>query len=151
MLDNILGIDSGMDASKPAAPVSAATTIDYKSVWKSISTHDDEDGRIVSELFQELPDADEYPDYYEEVKEGSDNFTTHPDRFNSKPPLSLPRSQIKQPIALDSIKKKISKNEYHDLAAFEADFNLMFSNAKQYNAEGSSVYTDAVTLQVKQF
>jgi hypothetical protein len=32
---------------------------------------------------------------------------------------------------------------------FVTDMNLMFDNAKVYNADGSQIYTDAVTLQVK--
>lgn len=34
------------------------------------------------------------------------------------------------------------------MEAFEKDMNLMFSNAKTYNVEGSAVYLDADELQV---
>lgn len=56
--------------------------------------------------------------------------------------------QIERPIALDGIKKKINNGAYKTLGSFEDDFELMFENAKQYNAEGSDVYLDAEDLQV---
>ncbi|KAF9177137.1 hypothetical protein BGZ49_005761, partial [Haplosporangium sp. Z 27] len=33
-------------------------------VLKTIKNHKDESGRLISELFMELPDRGEYPDYY---------------------------------------------------------------------------------------
>jgi hypothetical protein len=49
---------------------------------------------------------------------------------------------------LDIIQRKIASGAYITLEAFEEDFELMFENAKQYNAEGSDVYLDAEDLQV---
>ncbi|KAG0006693.1 hypothetical protein BGZ80_005173, partial [Entomortierella chlamydospora] len=89
-------------------------------VLKTIKNHKDESGRLMSELFLELPSHEEYPDYYEEIT---------------------------RPIALDGIKKKINSGAYKNLESFEDDFELMFENAKQYNAEGSDVYLDAEELQ----
>ncbi|KAG0298225.1 hypothetical protein BGZ98_000277, partial [Dissophora globulifera] len=89
-------------------------------VLKTIKNHKDEGGRLMAELFLELPSHEEYPDYYEEIA---------------------------QPIALDGIKKKINSGAYKSLENFEEDFTLMFDNAKQYNAEGSDVYLDAEELQ----
>ena len=40
---------------------------------------------------------------------------------------------------------------YKDVKEFEADLMLMFNNARRYNAEGSAVYDDANTLQVRIF
>ncbi|KAI8350693.1 hypothetical protein B0O80DRAFT_389041, partial [Mortierella sp. GBAus27b] len=77
-------------------------------------------GRVISDLFMELPDREDYPDYY---------------------------MTIKNPIALDIIRKKINSGAYKTLGSFEDDFELMFENAKQYNAEGSDVYLDAEDLQ----
>ena len=56
--------------------------------------------------------------------------------------------QIARPIALDTIKRNINSGVYRTLDSFEDDFELMFENAKQYNAEGSDVYLDAEELQV---
>ncbi|KAI8602877.1 hypothetical protein EDD21DRAFT_303076 [Dissophora ornata] len=78
-------------------------------------------GRLMAELFLELPSREEYPDYYDEIA---------------------------RPIALDTIKKNINNGVYRTLDSFEDDFELMFENAKQYNAEGSDVYLDAEELQV---
>jgi hypothetical protein len=55
---------------------------------------------------------------------------------------------IKKPIALDTIQGKIEKDEYADIEALKADFTLMTGNAKKYNVKGSSIYEDAVTIQV---
>jgi hypothetical protein len=55
---------------------------------------------------------------------------------------------IKKPIALDTIQGKIDKDEYADMEALKADFTLMTGNAKKYNVKGSSIYEDAVTIQV---
>ncbi|KAG0342498.1 hypothetical protein BG000_004215 [Podila horticola] len=79
-----------------------------------------EHGRLVSELFWELPSREDYPDYYQEIA---------------------------RPMALDGIKQKIDGHEYKTLQDFEDDFDLMFANAKQYNTEGSGVYLDAEELQ----
>ncbi len=37
---------------------------------------------------------------------------------------------------------------YASAKEFNEDFALMFKNAKQYNAEGSDVYNDAIDLEV---
>ena len=55
---------------------------------------------------------------------------------------------IKKPIALDSILERIEKDEYDDTDALKADLSLMTSNAKKYNVKGSSIYEDAVEIQV---
>jgi Bromodomain len=37
------------------------------------------------------------------------------------------------------------------MEAFVADMDLMFNNAKLYNADESQIFEDAVTLQVNDF
>ncbi len=44
------------------------------------------------------------------------------------------------------IRKKINSNQYKTVTAYADDWRLMFSNAQQYNQEGSWVYNDAVEL-----
>ncbi|KAJ3339962.1 hypothetical protein HDU93_007625 [Gonapodya sp. JEL0774] len=80
----------------------------------------DNDGRLVSEIFKELPDKRQYRDYY---------------------------TVISQPIALKNIHKNISSGRYSSLDDLKSDVELMFRNAKQYNAPKSMVYEDAVALQ----
>ncbi|RIB06835.1 hypothetical protein C2G38_2007116 [Gigaspora rosea] len=74
----------------------------------------------MAKLFNTLPDRRHYPDYYEEIK---------------------------KPISLEMIKKKIDRKEYPDNESFESDLDLMFENAKKYNVEGSQIYNDAKSLQ----
>ncbi|KAG0206411.1 hypothetical protein BGX28_002127 [Mortierella sp. GBA30] len=102
-----------------------ATTLEFsadfcRQILGTIKNHEDKTARQMAELFLELPSEEEYPDYYEEIS---------------------------KPIAIDNIEEKISQGAYQTLEAFEKDVNLMFENAKQYNAEGSDVYLDAVELQ----
>ncbi|KAI9338453.1 hypothetical protein BDR26DRAFT_803626, partial [Obelidium mucronatum] len=55
--------------------------------------------------------------------------------------------QIKNPIALDVILSKIDSRQYKSDEQFAADIQLMLSNAKTYNMEGSQIYKDAQLLE----
>ncbi|KAG0250955.1 hypothetical protein BG011_007954, partial [Mortierella polycephala] len=136
----------------------------------------DKSGRMIADLFMELPDREEYPDYYMTIKNpvafdiirnrldtgayDNDNIRNFPrdlrtltanaKEYNRKgSPIHRDATtiEIARPIALDGIKKKINSGAYKTLESFEEDFDLMFENAKQYNAEGSDVYLDAEDLQ----
>ncbi|KAI9330272.1 hypothetical protein DFJ73DRAFT_97048 [Zopfochytrium polystomum] len=72
------------------------------------------------ENFFELPDADQYPDYY---------------------------IKIKKPLALDIVRKRINAKEYKTMQEFESDLRLIAANAREYNIEGSSIYKEAVQLE----
>ncbi|KAF9432181.1 hypothetical protein BGZ76_011152, partial [Entomortierella beljakovae] len=82
----------------------------------------DKSGRSISELFLELPDREEYPDYY---------------------------TIIHTPMAFDIIKSRLNSGEYNDdqIDNFEKDLRNITVNAKTYNREGSMVYRDATTLE----
>lgn len=56
---------------------------------------------------------------------------------------------IKQPIALDDIKKQIDLGEYSSLEAVKDDLELVFTNAKQYNLTESAIFQDAKELLVR--
>ncbi|OLY82644.1 Chromatin structure-remodeling complex subunit snf21 [Smittium mucronatum] len=95
------------------------------------------------ELFLDLPNKKDYPDYY---------------------------IVIKRPISMRMIKKRVKASvtynpptaaslqstnpnslvhySYSSLEEFHEDWVLMFNNARLYNEEGSMVYEDAVELQV---
>lgn len=77
-------------------------------------------GRMHYMTFEKLPDPKLYPEYY---------------------------SQVAEPIALDIIRKNIKRRKYATVEMFLADMNLMFNNAKMFNADGSQVFKDAVILQ----
>jgi chromatin structure-remodeling complex subunit RSC1/2 len=70
--------------------------------------------------FEKLPDKSVMPEYYQEIK---------------------------QPIAMDTIKKRAKRKNYQSVDQVLKDLNLMFENAKSYNLEDSQVYKDAVHLQ----
>lgn len=70
--------------------------------------------------FERLPDKTTLPDYYQEIK---------------------------NPIALDLIKRKAKRKKYPTIEAALKDLDTMFDNAKQYNEDSSQVYKDAVELQ----
>ncbi|KAJ3158671.1 hypothetical protein HDU86_002636 [Geranomyces michiganensis] len=89
-------------------------------ILNALLEREDEDGHLLSEMFTELPDKEEYPDYYEEIK---------------------------APITLEMISQKLSAGAYRALEEFESDFSLMIANALEYNQEGSEVYDDALALQ----
>jgi chromatin structure-remodeling complex subunit RSC1/2 len=78
------------------------------------------DGELLVLPFERLPDKLATPDYY---------------------------STIKNPIALDLIRKKAKRKKYQNLDQVLADIELMFENAKVYNEEDSQIYKDAVELQ----
>ena len=78
-------------------------------------------GRSLSFDFLRKPSKRLYPDYYE---------------------------LIKHPIALDDIKKQLDTGGYTSLDAVKDDFELCFSNAKQYNQTESIIFQDAKELLV---
>jgi chromatin structure-remodeling complex subunit RSC1/2 len=42
----------------------------------------------------------------------------------------------------------MKRRDYKKMDAFVVDMNLMFNNAKLYNADESQIFQDAVSLQV---
>ncbi|KAL7274633.1 transcriptional regulator [Rhizina undulata] len=83
---------------------------------------DPENERLRSEIFEKLPSKKIFPDYYH---------------------------IIKQPISFNEIKKRMRNGDYMDLDQFQADFKLMFNNARTYNEEGSIVYEDANAMDAE--
>ncbi|KAF9979609.1 hypothetical protein BGZ75_009428 [Mortierella antarctica] len=115
-----VAIDALAGSGSQASKREEFSTDFCRRVLDTIKSHEDKDGRQMAELFMELPSEEDYPDYYEEIK---------------------------HPIAIENIEDKINRNAFQTLEAFEKDMNLMFENAKLYNAEGSDVYLDAEELQ----
>jgi len=54
---------------------------------------------------------------------------------------------IKNPMDVSTMGAKLSSNQYDAFAGFLADFSLIISNCKLYNAEGSDVFEMAVRLE----
>eukprot|EP01135_Chromosphaera_perkinsii_P003614 Nk52_evm23s249 gene=Nk52_evmTU23s249 len=90
-----------------------------KYLWDSIRKYKDEEGRLVCDIFLVLPSKKVYPDYY---------------------------TIVTNPIDMKKIKEKLDRNSYRTLDDMQNDIELLFSNARTYNMEGSWVYNDSVTL-----
>jgi chromatin structure-remodeling complex subunit RSC1/2 len=91
-----------------------------KAIIKGLRKLKDSDGQLMVTNFERLPDKTVLPEYFNEIK---------------------------QPMALDMIKKKLKRKKYTSVDQFMADIELMFENAKQYNQDESEIYQDAVELQ----
>ncbi|KAJ5469461.1 hypothetical protein N7539_009079 [Penicillium diatomitis] len=93
-----------------------------KTILKGIRKFKGPDGQLKISHFERLPDKMSYPDYYMEIKE---------------------------PIAIDIIKRKAKRKKYNSVDHFMRDLDLMFNNARAYNQSESRIYKDAVDLQVE--
>ncbi|EPB88712.1 hypothetical protein HMPREF1544_04471 [Mucor circinelloides 1006PhL] len=92
----------------------------YKQIEQSIEYEDDKYYRKRCELFMDLVDKRDYPDYY---------------------------TLIKNPISMNMIKKRIHSFYYENIQEFKNDFSVMFENARIFNEEGSAVYEDANEME----
>ena len=91
-----------------------------KAVLKGIRKFKNDTGQIMVHQFEKLPDKAALPDYYVEIKE---------------------------PIAIELIKRKQKRKKYQSMEHFLRDMDLVFNNAKSYNEDESQIYKDAVYLQ----
>jgi ATP-dependent helicase STH1/SNF2 len=85
---------------------------------------DDEDEPVVRAImdpFMKPPPRSQYPDYY---------------------------MIIQNPIAMDTIQKKIKRDEYQNLREFREDIHLICQNARTYNEDGSLLFQDANDIEV---
>lgn len=72
---------------------------------------------------------------------------SHFDRLPDKETMPEYFNEIKTPMAVDIIKKRIKRKKYQSVEQFMKDVDLMFDNAKLYNEDDSEIYTIAVELQ----
>lgn len=93
-----------------------------KAIIKGLRKPKDKAGNLKIRHFERLPDKQEYPTYFAEIKD---------------------------PIALDTIKKKAKRKKYQSIEHFLKDLDLLFNNAKQFNEDGSEIYRDAVDLSAE--
>lgn len=84
-----------------------------KTLYDTIKDYHDTKGRQLSLIFMKLPNKNEYPDYYE---------------------------VIKQPIHMEKIAATLKNNGYENLDELVSDFILMFDNACKYNEPDSQIY-----------
>ncbi|KAI4143340.1 MAG: hypothetical protein L6R39_004604 [Caloplaca ligustica] len=93
-----------------------------KAVLKGIRKYKNDMGQIMIHQFEKLPDKTSMPEYYHEIKE---------------------------PIAIEIIKRKQKRKKYQSVDHFMRDIDTMFNNAKSYNQDESQIYKDAVLLQTE--
>ena len=55
--------------------------------------------------------------------------------------------RIKTPIDLNTIKKRIIRNEYDNFINFNKDINLMFNNCRMFNERGTPLYIQGIHLE----
>ena len=80
--------------------------------------------RHLTDAFLELPDKEEWADYYE---------------------------IIPQPRSINIVRAKLNAENYENCLAAYADLALVFLNALHYNEEGSQIAQDAEKLRVRLF
>ena len=93
-----------------------------RNILKGIRRFKNDHGHVMVYSFEKLPDKAELPDYYIEIKE---------------------------PLAIEQIKRKAKRKKYQSVDHFMRDMNVMFNNCKSYNMEDSQVYKDAMSLQAE--
>ncbi|MCJ1471601.1 hypothetical protein MMC13_000241 [Lambiella insularis] len=93
-----------------------------KNVLKAIRKPKNDQGQIMIHHFEKLPDKATMPEYFVEIKE---------------------------PIAIELIKRKQKRKKYQSVDHFMRDVDTMFNNAKSYNQDESQIYKDAVHLQAE--
>ncbi|KAI8890209.1 Bromodomain-containing protein [Backusella circina FSU 941] len=89
-------------------------------LFNAIRTHSDNTNRHYSELFEDLPDRIEYPDYY---------------------------TMIHDPRSLSQIALNMTHRHYLNLQQWMMDMHLVFDNALKYNEPGSRIFRDAKLLK----
>ncbi|KAG2219089.1 hypothetical protein INT45_005820, partial [Circinella minor] len=90
-----------------------------KDIFHACRVHTDNSGRLYSEIFEDLPDRKEYPDYY---------------------------NVITDPRSLSMMENNMIHRRYPTLGAWWDDLKLVFENAMEYNEPGSRVFRDAKLL-----
>ncbi|CAK4034236.1 Chromatin structure-remodeling complex subunit RSC1 [Lecanosticta acicola] len=93
-----------------------------QTILKGVRKPRNNRSQLMIRNFDRLPDKQQMPDYY---------------------------AEIKNPMAYDQLKRKVKRKKYKTLEEFMDDINLMFNNAKKYNTDDSQIYKDAVALQVE--
>lgn len=91
-----------------------------KTLYDTIKDYHDTKGRQLSLIFMKLPNKNEYPDYYE---------------------------VIKQPIHMEKIAATLKNNGYENLDELVSDFILMFDNACKYNEPDSQIYKVCIDIK----
>ncbi|KAJ1892337.1 hypothetical protein LPJ66_006402, partial [Kickxella alabastrina] len=90
-----------------------------KEIVAQLISFEDDEGTRLAEVFEDLPDRKEYPEYYE---------------------------VIVHPMALNLVHSRIAVG-YRSFDAFNYDMMWIFNNATFFNESDSQIYQDAVVLE----
>lgn len=82
-------------------------------LFETVTSAGNGSGPPLCEPFWKLPSRRIYPDYYKEIK---------------------------NPVSLEQIKKKLTNHAYGTVSEVAGDLNIMFENAKKYNIQTSKLY-----------
>lgn len=91
-----------------------------KAIMKAIRKPRNNQNQLMVGHFERVPDKSVMPEYYNEIK---------------------------NPMAMDILKKKLKRKKYQSVDQFMKDVETMFENAKSYNQDESVIYRDALVLQ----
>ncbi|KAF2730457.1 Bromodomain-containing protein [Polyplosphaeria fusca] len=91
-----------------------------KNIMKAIRKPRNELNKLMVSVFERVPDKQAMPEYH---------------------------AEIRSPMAMDMLKRKLKRKKYNSVDHFMQDVELMFENAKKFNTEDSQIYSDAVHLQ----
>ncbi|KAF2760855.1 Bromodomain-containing protein [Pseudovirgaria hyperparasitica] len=91
-----------------------------KNIMKAMRKPKNSQSQLMISAFERLPDKTTMPEYYVEIK---------------------------VPMAMDVLKKKLKRKKYTSVDQFMKDVEIMFENAKSYNKDDSQIYQDAIHLQ----
>ncbi|KAJ8109879.1 hypothetical protein OPT61_g7129 [Boeremia exigua] len=91
-----------------------------KAIMKAIRKPRNQANKLMVSAFERVPDKAVMPEYH---------------------------AEIRSPMAMDILKRKLKRKKYNSVDHFMVDVELMFENAKQYNEEDSQIYKDALHLQ----
>jgi hypothetical protein len=100
--------------------------------------------RVLSEMFLELVNRAEWPEYYEVWPR---NVCTP--RLRISPRVILVKKLIPEPRCLNNIRSSVEKNRYKEVLDAYTDLSLVFWNALFYNEPDSQISEDAGTLKAR--
>ena len=80
---------------------------------------EEDERRVLSTPFYQLPKKKDYPEYYE---------------------------VIKKPMDFERIQKKLKNHQFRSIDDMERDISLLCKNAQEFNVESSLIYEDSIVL-----
>lgn len=113
--------------------------------------------RALKSVFEAIK-ALEVPDSDPEDPSEDESDDEPPTRLIIGPFLELPPKKlypeyyhiIQDPIAMDMIEKRVNSHQYTRIQDLRHDIGLLAKNAKTFNEDGSMLYNDANTIEVRQ-